>query len=124
MLSLPAALQSLFQVGGVTVETDASAAVTVIDINYQTKILTMTVQQGTVTGQVFAPGQFPSQYQVVINMVTGVWFVNGSSLSGTFTAPSIAAISALFLPIRNSGEQFVIPLNLFPAATYTLWTQI
>src|ERR1700679_3688071 len=77
MLSLPAALQSVFSLGGVTLETDASAAVTDINVDYRTKILTMTIQQGTTTGQSFAPGQYPSQYQLMVNMVTGVWFVNG-----------------------------------------------
>lgn len=123
-ITLPAALQSVFQIGGVTIETDAFAAVTEIDIDYQNKILTMTVQQGTTSGQLFSPGQYPPVYRFVINMVTGVWFVNGTSLGGTFTSQSIAAISALFLPLRNSGEQFVLQVNLFPSATQVPWTQI
>jgi hypothetical protein len=124
MITLPAALISVFQQGGVTIETDATAAVTAIAVDYRTKILTMTIQQGTTTGQAFAPGQYPSQYSLVVNMVTGVWFVNGSSLSGTFNGASISAISAIFLPLRNSGEAFVIQIALFPAATETNWTQI
>jgi hypothetical protein len=123
-ITLPADLQSALTIGGINVETDNFAAVTVVDVNYQTKILTMTVQQGTTTGQVFAPGQYPPSYVFVINMVTGVWYINGTNLGGTFTGPSIAAISALFLPLRNSGEQFVLQVNLFPSATAVAWTQI
>ena|ERR1700692_136419 len=124
MISLPVALQTVLTIGGVNVETDASAVVTSIHIDYVSKVMTMNIAQGTVVGQTFTQGQYPPTYQFIVNMVTGIWSFNGTNLSGTFNAQSIAAISALFLPLRNQGETFVMQQNLFPSSTQTAWTTI
>jgi hypothetical protein len=124
MINLPAALQTVLTVGGFSTETDATASVTGLTIDWLSKKVTMNVQQGTTTGQVFAPGQFPSSYQIVVNLVTGGWFINGSALFGTFDGATLASLVAIFLPLRNSMENLTVQVGLFPAATETDWTSI
>lgn len=124
MISLPAALQSALTVGGVTKESDTTAAITSVTVDYIGKLLTFTVQQGATAGQVFAPGQYPPSYVFVINLTTGVWFVNGSVLSGTLAGAALTNLQTTFLNLRNTGEAFVLAQNLFPSATQTNWTTV
>ena len=123
-INLPAALQSQLTIGGSTIETDASAAVSSITVNYQTKIATITVQQGTVSGSAFSPGQYPPSYQFNVNLTTGVWTVNGSALSGTLTGSNLTNAQTTFMNLRNTEESFAVAQNLFPSATLTAWISI
>jgi hypothetical protein len=123
-ISLPAALQTILQVGGATVETDAQACVSNVSVNYLTKTLNFTVQQGTTTGQAFSVGQFPPLYAFNINLTSGVWTVSGSALTGTLSGTPLANLQATFLSLRNTGETFVVAQGLLPAATVTAWTVV
>jgi hypothetical protein len=124
MINLPTALQTLLTIGGVNQETDASACVSGVTVNYLTNVLTFLVQQGTVSGQNFAVGQYPPQYQFNINLITGVWTVNGSALTGTLSGAALTNLQATFLSLRNTGEAFVVAQGLFPSATTTAWTTV
>jgi hypothetical protein len=123
-INLPAALQSILTIGGVTVESDNFSAVTAVTVDYLAKTLTFTVKQGTTTGQVFASGQYPPSYVFNINLITGAWTVQGSALTGTLLAAALTNIQTTFLNMRNSMETFAINQNLFPSATATAWTSI
>lgn len=125
MISLPAALQSALTIGGVNIETDASAAVTSLTVDYVTKTATFTVRQGTTTGQAFAPGQVPPSYVFHINLLTGAWTIDGSALTGTLLPAGLTSTQTTFLNLRNTAETFTVNQGLFPgAAAPTAWTQI
>jgi hypothetical protein len=123
-ISLPAALQSLLTIGGVNVETDASAAVTNLTVDYVAKTLSFTVKQGTTTGQAFVSGQYPPYYTFHINLLTGVWSVDGSALTGTLAGATLTNVQTIFLNLRNTTETFAVNQNLFPSATAPAWTSI
>lgn len=124
MISLPSAIQTELTVGGVLQELDASAAITNVAVNYLTKQLSFTVQQGTTTGQAFAPGFYPPTFVFRINLLTGFWTVDSSQLTGTLAGAALTSLQTTFLNLRNTGETFVVAQNLFPSATTTAWTSV
>lgn len=125
MISLPAALQSLLTIGGVNIETDASAAVTSLTVDYVSKTATFTVRQGTATAQTFAPGNVPPSNIFHVNLLTGAWTCDGSAITGTLLPAGLASIQTTFLNLRNTCETFTVNQNLFSgAAAPTAWTSI
>ncbi|SRR5260221_670267 len=123
-ISLPASLQSALTIGGVSIETDAFSAVTSLDVDYVAKTLSFVVKQGTTAGQTFAAGQYPPSYQFNIDLITGIWTVNGSALTGTLLGAALTNLQTTFLNLRNTAENFAVNHNLFPSATLTAWTSI
>ena len=123
-ITLPVSLQSILTVGGITQEADNFAAITGVSVDYVSKTLTFNVQQGTTLGQSFSAGQYPPSYIFHINLITGVWRVDGSALAGTLSGASLTNLQTIFLNLRNTGETFVSNQNLFPGATQVAWTSI
>lgn len=125
MISLPAALQSLLTIGGVNIETDASAAVTSLSVDYVSKVASFTVRQGTTAVQAFTPGNIPPSNVFHINLLTGAWTCDGSAITGTLLTAALTSIQTTFLNLRNTCENFTVNQNLFPsAAAPTAWTSI
>lgn len=123
-INLPLALQSTFSIPGVGSESDVNAAVTSVAVNYLTGILSITVQQGSTSGQNFSPGQYPPSYIFNVNLITGNWMCNGTALSGTLSGTPFATNQAAFLNMLNMCETFALAQGLFPAATTTAWTSL
>ena len=121
-ITLPTALQSSLTIGGVAKETDNFAAVTSMTVDWLGKTLTFIIQQGTTVGQVFTPGQYPPNYEVILSLTTGVWTISGSALTGVITGAPAAAVLANLLATRNVLEAFVVATTLFGAATDVNWT--
>lgn len=120
-ITLPASLISQLVIGGATVETDPNSAVTELHADYVTNTLRFTVKGGTTSGASFAPGQIAPTYEFVINGITGVWFVNGSSISGTLSGAALTNIQTIFKNLRNNAENFAVNQNLLPGATQVPW---
>ncbi len=124
-INLPASLQSALTIGGVNVETDAFASITAIDIDFLSKTVTISVQQGTTSGQTFTVGQVPPAYKISINLLTGAWSVNNANnSSGTLSGAVLTNLQNTFLNMRNATENFAVNQGIFPGATVTGWTQI
>lgn len=109
-------------IGGVTIETDSYAAVTSYTVDFQAGTLTATIQKGTTSGSTFTPGIIISgNVQIVANLVTGAWFVNGSSLTGTLSANALSTMQSQVVGDRNLFEVFAVGNNIMPG-TQTTWS--
>jgi len=107
-------------VGGSVVETDASAACTGINIDFIQQLITITLQNGTTSGQTFTPGKsLANPILLTISMATGAWQTN-TGLSGTFNAASLASILSIFLGLRNQAEAFALQAAII-AGTAVPW---
>ena len=123
-ISLPAAIQTIVNVGGVVIETASHASVTAITIDYVAQALICTVKQGMTTGQKFSPGRFPPVFTFTINYITGAWLTS-SGLSGTASPVALATMKTVFLSFRNSAEVFAVgQTGLFPGASHVPWTAL
>lgn len=120
-ITLPSNLISSLVVGGITVETDASSAVTNLEVDYVAGLLRFTLKGGTTSGPNFSPGAVSPLYEVTINGFTGTWYINGAGLSGTLSGAALTSIQTIFKNLRNNAETFVVNQNLFPGATLVAW---
>lgn len=105
---------------GIT-ETDASAAITLISIDFVHQTVGIVMQNGTVSGKAFIPGTFvPMWVELTMDLTTGNW-TTSSGLSGTASPAVLAAVGAVFTNTRNNGEQFMLN-NGAVAGTYVAWS--
>lgn len=119
-ITLPASLISSLVIGGVTQESDPNMAVTQLHADYVSNILKFTIQPGTTSGA-FTPGTLPPTYEFVIDGITGKWFVNGSTLTGTLAGAALTNIQTIFKNLRNNAETFAVNQNLLPGASQVAW---
>ena len=107
---------------GVTVtETDASAAITFVYVDFINQSLGIVMQNGTVSGSSFTPGVLvPNQLQVTMDLTTGNWTTT-SGLTGTANPGTLAAQVAQFTASRNGGEQFLLSIGAV-VGSYVAWS--
>jgi hypothetical protein len=113
--------QVVVTAGETVTETNASAAITFVYIDFINQLLGITMQNGTVSGSSFIPGaDVPNEVQLIMNLVSGNWTTT-NGLSGTANPIVLAAQVAQFKTSRNSGEQFMLAIGAV-AGIYTAWT--
>lgn len=102
-ITLTAAEVNALVIGGATVETDSSAAVTNMVLDFVANLATFQVLKGTTAGQTFTPGQLQQgSFSVTVNLVTGAWQTGAQS--GTLSPAALTAALLSILTLRNSAE--------------------
>lgn len=119
-ITLSASAISVKTVGGIVKETDATDAITSLQLDYQQNILAFTVQGGTLAGQVFTPGSAGDNIQVTMDLVTGRWNASNGT-SGTLGGASLTSLLTTLKGLRNTGETFTTG-NAIVAGTQVAWT--
>lgn len=101
-------------------ESDLSAAITFVWIDFVNQELCITVENGTVSGSTFTSGvEIPVVVQLTMDLTTGDWTTT-NGLSGTANPAVLAAQIAQFTTSRNNGEQFMLAIGAV-AGSYTAW---
>ena len=120
-ITLQAAAVNQLIVGGVTIETDAAAAVTGMSVDWVANTITYFLKKGTVAGAVFTPGQVAmGNLSVTINATTGAWSVDGSGQSGTLSGGALTTVQTNMKAWRNQLESFSNTQAIVPG-TLVAW---
>lgn len=106
--------------GGVTQETDDTAAVTAAEFQFQAGIMLYRVELGQMNGSTFAPGPKAQSVQIAVNLATGAWRSQDGSLQGTLTAPQLLSANNVAKNLRNGLENLTINQNIAPG-TQVSW---
>lgn len=119
-ITLSASAISVKTVGGIVKETDATDAITSLQLDYQQNNLTFVIQGGTFVGQVFTPGSAGDNVQVTMDLVTGRWNASNGT-SGTLGGASLTNLLTTLKGLRNTGETFAVSTAII-AGTQVAWT--
>lgn len=116
--------------GGTATETDATASVTSISIDYKRSTLCMGMSYGSLSGSTFtSSSQIPSETGC-LNFSNGTMTLNGtfvSTLSGAALTSAQGIIAVGASGLRNEAESFF--LNSFndtnlTGGTFTAWSSV
>ena len=106
-------------INGLTVESDANAALTYMEVVYPTQVR-LFYSYGSTSGQVFTPGSTVGKVIVTVNLVTGAW-TSTSGTSGTMSGAGLTALQNAAINLQNAFENFAVN-NSIIAGTQVAWT--
>lgn len=107
-----------YTAGASVLESNAQAAATNPQFDFNNLVITWSIQTGTVTGNVFVPGQRSEPIVVIVNIPNGTWMAG--SQNGNLTPAVQAALRTQMINMRNSMENFAT-VNGLVAGTITPW---
>ena len=122
-ITLNASAISTKTVGGVAKETDATDAVSSIQIDFIANTLVFTILGGSLAGQVFTPGTAGDNIQVSVNLTNGLWIASNSAtgLPATLSGAALTSINTTLKGLRNTAETFSVNNNV-ANGTQVAWT--
>lgn len=108
-------------IGGVAVETNASAALIGMSVDYNAGMMTWTFTTGTVTNGSITPGAHSTLKTVTLNLSTGTWQSIQDGTTGTVQAAGLSLLVSSLKNARNGIEQAAIVQGIY-SGTPVVWT--
>ena len=102
-------------IGGSTVESDANAAATYMEVSFPNSVR-LFFDYGTTVGQAFTSGTRVGRVEVIIDLITGDWKASNGT-SGTMGGAALTNLNSTVRGWRNSAESFAVNNSIIPGAT-------